>query len=66
MIGPRAAAGNGTRAEIEAMLDEARRLEQLGVNWIAVDLPHRSRAEFIEQIEQLAELAGLAVPASAP
>lgn len=54
-IGPRARLDFGKTGGGDAFLEELRDLAAVGMTWASLDLPHRSRQEYIENIQWLGE-----------
>jgi probable F420-dependent oxidoreductase len=64
-IGPQMQIKDRTRAEAEQFLDAVDRLARVGVTWAAADLPHPSRAAYIENVLWFGEEVIARIPKSA-
>lgn len=54
-IGPRTRPKSNTRAEADRYLEAVAELAAVGVNWITADVPHPSRAAYLENVQWFGE-----------
>lgn len=54
-IGPREKPGFGSGKNVQQYVDAVSALEEIGVTWVAVEPPHRSRAQYIEHVQWFGE-----------
>lgn len=55
IIGPKVRLETGKRESAEDFLDAIDELEEAGVTWAMVDLPHKNRAEYLEAVQWFGE-----------